>query len=196
VIPDSLLDEAIKDTTGQSVGVDLMKAIKMSKQGIGVDSIVNTLGTDMSGWNRFRFRQSVRVVRSEPAEILQQFLNNLPITILVLQPFFALLLWMIYVRNRKRFHYIGHLVFSTYFHATVLIVMIPFLIVYNLTDWYALWLVVLVFFLVYLLLALKSFYKQGWGKTVLKFIIVISTYGLVMVPVVLIVAFMVGLFFV
>jgi len=195
-IPDSLLDAAINDTTGQSFGVHYMKAIKMSKQGMSVDTIVYVLANDMGKWDKFRFRQSVKIMQSSPANIMQQFLNNLPITLLILQPIFALLLWIVYIRNRKKHFYIGHLVLSTYLHAIVLIGMIPFLIITKLTGAQWIWLVAFAFYLIYFLIALKTFYKQNWLKTILKFLMVMCSFTLVIIPISLIMAFLVGLIFV
>ena len=99
----------------------------------------------------------------------ESFASNTPKVLFFLLPVFALLLKLLYIR--KDFFYSEHLVLSIYFYnfffaagiITLLIELIPNF------DWFA----VVTFFAIgiYFLIAMKSVYQQGWGKTVAKFLL-------------------------
>ena len=104
------------------------------------------------------------------------FLHKLPYMLFFSLPFFALVLKLIYIR-RKKFFYSDHAVFTMYhyiFSFLLLLVIIAVLQLQKWTgvddlDWIALFLVFV--WMGYLLAEMKSFYRQGWIKTILKFLI-------------------------
>jgi hypothetical protein len=112
------------------------------------------------------------------AALGNEFLHRLPYLLFVSLPFFALILKLLYIR-RKQFYYSDHAVFTLYHYIFSFIL---FLLVLGLnglksaTGWE-----VFKFFsglmkwiwLLYLLLGLKRFYGQGWGKTLLKFLVLL-----------------------
>ncbi|MBO9684943.1 MAG: hypothetical protein J7502_20095 [Flavisolibacter sp.] len=90
-------------------------------------------------------------------------------------PFFALILKLLYVR-RKNFYYSDHAVFTLYHYIFSFILLMAIMGVGQLSDWTGISLgwVILLLFLVwigYLLIAMKNFYRQGWRKTIVKFLI-------------------------
>lgn len=88
------------------------------------------------------------------------------IALFIFLPFFTLFLKIFYIR--RKFTYVDHLIFV--FHTQTVFFML--LSIYFLLEIFnvkpQLWLFTLLF-LIYLLIAMKNFYKQGYFKTIIKF---------------------------
>ena len=111
--------------------------------------------------------------RIEKRHIVNAVFNLLPKGMFLLLPVFAALLALIYIRSRR--NYVEHLVFSLHFHSFVFIL----LTVALLTSSAAVWLVAFIIFYIYLYLAMKRVYGQGWRKTWLKHFLLTNAYNLV-----------------
>jgi hypothetical protein len=102
------------------------------------------------------------------------FLHNLPYLLFVSLPLFALILKLLYIRNKK-LYYVDHGIFSLYHYIfTFFLLLIVFSIekIQSLVKVGDLDFLTIGVFLsggVYLYLAMKRFYRQGHVKTVLKF---------------------------
>ena len=87
----------------------------------------------------------------------------------LLLPVFALLLKIFY----RQFFYIDHLVFTVHLFSAMFIVFAILLSIETLADRYILVMLVQVIFLIYMLayfvIALHTFYRQSWLKSILKF---------------------------
>ncbi len=104
------------------------------------------------------------------------FLHKLPVLLFVSLPVFALLLKLLYLR-RKKYYYADHGIFSIYHYIFSFFL---FMLVFGLdklndyVKWDALEILSLVIFLsggVYLFMAMRRFYGQGFFKTLIKFIL-------------------------
>jgi hypothetical protein len=108
--------------------------------------------------------------------ILNSLLHKFPYLLFVSLPFFALILKLLYVR-RKQFFYSDHAVFTLYHYIFTFILFLLFFLfskLYNWLKWGILELAMTLVFLsggVYLFIAMKRFYGQGWGKTTAKFLL-------------------------
>ena len=132
--------------------------------------------------------------KDEPDLVADKFfksvLHRLPYMLFVSLPLFALILKLMYIR-RKKFYYADHGVFTIHLYVfTFLLLMAVFGIdkLREYTNWSFLQVIGVLLFIslfVYLLLAMKWFYEQGWGKTILKFLIV-SILSLIMMLVLLV----------
>jgi hypothetical protein len=106
-----------------------------------------------------------------------------------LLPFFALLLKLFYVR--RDYFYSEHLVFSIYYYnffyfagsLQVLVNTIPVL------EWAST--IIGSWIVLYLLFAMKRMYQQGWGKTILKYILFLFSFFILVG-----VGFMISVFFI
>jgi hypothetical protein len=87
----------------------------------------------------------------------------------LLLPVFALLLKIFY----RQFFYIDHLVFTVHLFSAMFIVFAILLSIETLADRYILVMLVQVIFLIYMLayfvIALHTFYRESWPKSILKF---------------------------
>ena len=109
-------------------------------------------------------------------KMFDAFLHKLPVLLFVSLPVFALLLKLLYFR-RKKFYYADHGIFSIYHYIFSFFL---FLLVFGLDklndhiNWKWLeWLGVLLFLSggIYLFIAMRRFYGQGFFKTLFKFIL-------------------------
>lgn len=93
----------------------------------------------------------------------KNFIGNLPTMMFFLLPIFALFLKLLYIRRERL--YVEHLVFSLYTHAFVflisaLVIIIPWGVPETILNWSI---------LVYMYIAMKQVYSQGYFKTFVKF---------------------------
>lgn len=95
-------------------------------------------------------------------EFLPDYAEFLPHMVFFMLPLFAFMLKLLYARRRR--YYAEHVIFSLHVHAFIfLIFILMFLIRFDLfTIAASLWI------LVYLWLAMKRVYRQGWFRTTVK----------------------------
>lgn len=125
-----------------------------------------------------RLEESERRLNSLPPDqaiglLIRAFMDNAPTGVFIMMPVFALLLKVLYFR-RKRF-YVEHFVFGLHTHALAFLLFALLMVVRQ--DWLSV--AALVYFAVYLFLAMKHFYGQGWIKTFGKYVILSWAYTFV-----------------
>lgn len=149
------------------------------------DSIQKTLpSADRDGWLvRIIQYQNIKLrekYKDNPLaggnKLAETFLHKLPYLLFVSLPLFALVLKLLYLR-RKRFYYADHGIFSIYHYIFTFILLLLVLGLDELgtvTGIGVFEIISALLFLsggVYLYVAMKRFYGQGHGKTLLKFIL-------------------------
>lgn len=110
------------------------------------------------------------------------FGSYLPKVFFVLLPLFALILHVLYIRRSPT--YIHHFVFALHYHANLFLLTLVYLLVSELfaqlgqvmvnqvlSGVFALW------FLGYLFIAMKRTYGQSFGRTLLKWVLLLIVYG-------------------
>lgn len=107
--------------------------------------------------------------------LIEAFEENAPVGVFVMMPLFALILQMLYVRQ-KRF-YVEHFVFSLHVHSFVFSVGT----VLMLARWEWLRAVMIVWFLLYLFLSLKRVYGQGYVATFFKWCLLGVCYSFLLI---------------
>ncbi len=150
------------------------------------DSVQKALPrSERAGWLSLRFAKLdiniTREFREDPdgaaKKLIEGFFHRLPYLLFVSLPLFALILKLVYVR-RKQFYFADHGVFTIHlyvFSFIVLLVLFGLEKLQDLTDWNFLDTLqgfVFLGLVIYLFIAMHNFYKQGWGKTFLKFLLV------------------------
>ncbi len=104
-------------------------------------------------------------------EVVRGMLALAPKAVFLLLPVFAGLLALIYRRARRMF--IEHLVFALHYHSVLYLGFILGMLI----NWDPLWVVLLLAFPLYLLLAMHRVYGQGWGKSLVKLVLLTSAYN-------------------
>jgi hypothetical protein len=125
--------------------------------------------------------------------VINTLMHSFPQMLFISLPFVALFLKFLYIR-RKKFYYVSHAIFIIHFYIFVFIVMMVNMGVSKLKnfsnlDWigYINGLLALAIFY-YLYKAMRNFYQQRRGKTILKYFIFLFSFLLLIV-------FLLGIFF-
>jgi hypothetical protein len=106
--------------------------------------------------------------------VVRDFLNRAPVVVFLLLPIFALLLKLLYAPSGR--YYVEHFIFALHLHA----------------FWFAAFTVVLLFryplvfsvvgswVLVYVYIAMKRFYREGYLRTGMKYLVLGATYPVIL----------------
>lgn len=118
--------------------------------------------------------------KKDQGRILSSFVNILihtfPQMLFISLPLFALVLQLLYIR-RKQYYYTNHLIFSVHLYIFIFIVLLVIIGLNQLKDnlhWdWINWIIGLLFvsLFYYEYRSMRNFYRQGRGKTVLKFLL-------------------------
>lgn len=132
---------------------------------------LDSLKYENTFWNRFYYdkaQSSYNLLEDKGESFNEKMFSGLSFTIFLFLPVFALFLKLIYVR--RKYTYMEHMVFVFYTQSVFFLLMLLFLIMYSLSNGNdSLVPITLLLFGIYLYLAMKKFYNQGWFKTFLKF---------------------------
>jgi len=118
-------------------------------------------------------------------ELISNFIHNFPKMLFISLPIFALLLKLLYVRQKK-FYYVDHGIFAVHlyiFSFLLLLVYFGLIELQSKTGWHWLsWLPLFIFIypFIYYYKAMRRFYNQGKGKTILKYILLFMLSFIVM----------------
>ncbi len=169
-----------KDTIETDFNVNDFKSIAE------YDSVQKTLpSSERAGWFRKRFaKQRINIVnkfRENPEEtllkLLEGFLHRLPYLLFVSLPLFALILKLVYIK-RKKFYFADHGVFTIHLYIfSFIVLMVAFGLgkLQDISGWNFMETVTVLLFIglfSYLYLAMYNFYKQRWGRTFIKLLLV------------------------
>jgi hypothetical protein len=152
-LPDSLRDDALKRAV-------ILRLIHLrEKSGEGGQKLIDTLG--------------------------EKFLHSIPQMLFVSLPLFALLLKFLYVR-RKEFYYADHSIFTIHFYCSAFLLILLYYCVKAINkhlDWWIISFIsaiIILYIFYYLYKAMRNFYRQGRGKTILKYLLLCSMLFVVM----------------
>ena len=142
---------------------------------VKVDEALKALEIENSFWNRFLYNR-VHVLnhldfKNNSSNLIQKGVSFVPVSLFFILPFFALFLAILYIRH-DHYYYVNHLVFVFHIQTVFfifLLILLPLKLILNDTNLPVTRPFTLVF-LVYLFLALKKVYQQGYVKTFVKFI--------------------------
>ncbi|AXT60826.1 DUF3667 domain-containing protein [Aquimarina sp. AD10] len=128
---------------------------------------------EKSRLNRYIYHRVLKTNEIEEnygQEFFEFIFNKLPFIIFFFLPFFALSIWLLYIR--RSFNYMEHLIFT--FHTqTMFFIIIGFsILISKIANLNAFFGVAMLAFLFYLYKAMRKFYNQGRAKTIVKFLLV------------------------
>ncbi len=123
-----------------------------------------------------RITSGIQRIAADPAALNEPITTWLPRALFFLLPLYAILLALMHVRRRKQYYFVDHLVFSLSVHTFVFAALIGAAAVAQMfSDEIVAW-VLFAVITVYILLAMKRFYKQSWFWTSVKFLAVSGIY--------------------
>uniref|UniRef100_A0A486XH47 Gll1812 protein n=1 Tax=Rheinheimera sp. BAL341 TaxID=1708203 RepID=A0A486XH47_9GAMM len=179
-LPSLVSGEAVTPEQFQQELVDKLQA---DVQAEGMD--MPFLSTEASS----EFERKIAQLSANPKQAINKFFSLAPQMMLLLLPLFALLLKLLYIRSER--YYMEHLIVALHSHSFILQFSVFYLALELLAQDISLswlshiikWLAnaVLLWMPLYLLLCQKNYYRQSWGKTLVKFWLVSSLYNLMAV---------------
>lgn len=179
---DSLIT-AGKNSTDGSFSFGKGELDSLIAAGAPQDQKLNALGLeeDAGTFTRKLFAQALKVYEKRGDGILQTFYDTIPIAMFLLMPLFALLLKIFYWRRGNFAH---HMVFSFYFF-TFMFTTFCVLLVANMLIDIPVWIeaLVMVSFILYLIIALRNFYRSSRLGAFLKANTIAFVYLLFIVPI-------------
>jgi Protein of unknown function (DUF3667) len=106
---------------------------------------------------------------ADPAALNGRLTTWIPRILFLLLPLYALLLAAFYWRQRKKFYFVDHLIFSLSVHTFLFVVLIvdvglAQIVRADIVAW-----LTLIALGIYIFIAMKRFYEQGWFWTAIKF---------------------------
>lgn len=127
------------------------------------------------------FTQVLKLYEQKGGGILKTLYDTIPITMFLMLPLFAFLLKIFYWKKGTFAH---HMVFSFYFF-TFIFTSLCFLIIGNMIFEIPVWLKLIFFFsfIIYLMIALRNFYKSSRISAFFKGIFVTYVYVMIIVPI-------------
>lgn len=146
-----------------------------------IDPALDSLGYDKNFLNRFLFTRAKTMDSfSKSAEtreqVLSNFLSYASVSLFILLPFFTLFLKFFYIR--RKFTYVDHLIFVFHIQTVFFMLFSIFFILEICSIKPDLW-VFIILFLLYLIIAMKKFYQQGYFKTFFKFLLLNFSYFII-----------------
>ncbi|WP_196886104.1 DUF3667 domain-containing protein [Aureivirga sp. CE67] len=142
-----------------------------------VDQALDSLNIKHTRFNSFLYNKSkdfYNITQGRNIDsLIKKFISFASIFLFFMLPFFALFLKIFYYRNGR--YYMEHLVFAFHTQTMLFLTLIFFGIIELITMWSA-GVYAFLIFLVYLFIAMKKYYQQGFFKTFAKFLLLNSIY--------------------
>lgn len=146
-----------------------------------IDQALDSLGYDKNFTNRFIYTRAKHVNRfTKSKESREEFFSEVlsygSIALFIFLPFFTLFLKFFYIR--RKYTYVDHLIFVFHIQTVFFMLFSIFFLLeifgLNPKSW-----IFLLLFLLYLIIAMKQFYEQGYFKTILKFLLLNLSYFII-----------------
>lgn len=128
-------------------------------------------------WFKATLRRTIESLAKDPAALNGALTAWIPRALFFLLPAFALLLAVFYWRQRKKFYFVDHLVFSLSFHTFAFALLLAAAGLAQILSGAAVAIVVALALSLYLLLAMKRFYGQRWFWTSAKWLTIEVVYA-------------------
>ncbi len=155
-----------------------------------IDSLIETY--QIEGFiGQLIFTQKIKMVR-DTRSFINYLIGRITWMVLILMPLVALFLSLLYIRGN--FYYVEHFIFSTHVHSFVFIVVALQLFILEWLPASSLGISSSII-AIYVLLAMKNFYGQGWGKTLVKYIFMTMFLYWLLISIALVIAVILGLLF-
>lgn len=148
----------------------VQNALPKNKQDAGITKMITRKSVSLN--EKYKGDQ-----KKIATELINKFLHSFPYLLFVSLPLYALFLKLLYIRHRKQYYFADHGVFLIHLYVFTFLFMLCYIGLEKLSDktgWGFIGIIETILILTglfYALKAIKNFYRQGWGKTILKFII-------------------------
>lgn len=174
------IDSAAAEKLGINLNLESFRDTKDLRHGLAKVAVIleENLEKEEDAEQRVKLREQIRLCRS-PEQAMAKILEYISWAFFLLLPLFALLLKLMYIRRKQ--NYMRHLIFSIHIHAFIYIVMILIIGLYLIIPGNLEVITLLIIFAlpIYTVVAMKRFYNQRVGKTIMKFFAISFLYNIV-----------------
>ncbi|MGB5692084.1 MAG: DUF3667 domain-containing protein [Flavobacteriaceae bacterium] len=179
------LDSIITASPNQnlSFGFSQEKLDSLISEGAPVDEKLKAMGLkeDAGQFNKRLFRQLLKLYEQRAGGLLQTLYDTIPVAMFIMLPLFALLLKLFYW---KRGSFAHHMVFSFYYFTFLFTTFCVLLLVNMIIDLPGpLEFLILMSVMIYLMIALRNFYRSSWIGAFFKSGFISFLYMLFVVPI-------------
>jgi len=130
----------------------------------------------VKGWLDTHVFGSLQRLAANPAALNEPLTTWIPRVLFLLLPLYALLLALFYWRQHRDYYFVDHLIFSLTIHAFTFVVLIVAAGLAQLLPGEDVAWIVFFAIAIYIYIAMKRFYRQGWVITTLKYLTVSFIY--------------------
>lgn len=130
----------------------------------------------VKGWVDTHIFGGLQRIANDPAALNEPLTAWIPRVLFLLLPLYALLLAAFYWRQHKDFYFVDHLIFSLTIHTFTFVVLIVSVGLAQILPGETVAWLVFTAIAIYIYIAMKRFYRQGWVITTLKYLTVSFIY--------------------
>ena len=163
---------------GVTLGKRGIDSVKKQIDTIGLDGYVAKNFAKESVWTRIFVKQALKIMIGTGESFVTVLEHTASKLIFLFIPVFAALLKLLYIRKKRL--YFEHLIFSLHLHAFIFLIFILNLLTG--LVWHVNMFIILLIILIYGFIALKKYYGQTFGKTLMKMVLISASYLVIGVP--------------
>jgi hypothetical protein len=138
------------------------------------DELVGVYKKEAGVLERTYFKQKVKFINDESL-LSATIIGHTTWAFLLMMPCLALILYLLYIRHS--YFYIEHLIFTFHLQSFLFFVLAILIVGLNVFPWW-IPLMLMTIIWVYLYISMRTVYKQSYGKTFLKFLLLNVSYGI------------------
>ena len=173
ILKDTITKKPFLKVAGKEIKIIKMLNFQKKNPQIYTDDALDSLNINKSFSNKFWYSRSklLNTILTDSAvskKLKKQFLSYSSIALFILLPLFTLFLRFIYIR--KKFTYVEHLIFVFHIQTVFFLLFSIFYLINFFKETANYMPFFLLVFLLYLFIAMKNFYGQGYFKTLIKYL--------------------------
>jgi hypothetical protein len=169
----ALTPDALKRLNDANIDFDIGDKPKTPKPSATVHlsptKITNPKAKATKSWIEKHLFDGLQRLVSDPAALNGSLTNWIPRILFLLMPLYAMLLAIFYIRQRKQFYFVDHLIFSLTIHSFVFVLLLLAAGAAQFLSGATVGWAIVAIAGVYGLIATRNFYRQSWFWTAVKF---------------------------
>ena len=157
-----------------AIGIDSWdKIIKLLQKNdtLKIEEGLKQIEVEPTFGNRLFYHQTQKFIHSKQGDVGNYILSKFLIYALLFIPFLAFLLKFFYL-NLPKYFYIDHFIFAVHQQTALMTIILLDVIVSLFIDVNGLLFILMSLYVLHLIIALRTFYKEKWWLTIFKFILI------------------------
>jgi hypothetical protein len=170
-----IMDLEIDLDKGSNNENEFSKYIRLIRtKGLTERQVLDSLQWEPHRRNLFKVRQGIRLANLDKREFMDFFMGKISLMMFIMLPFVTLFLKLLYIRRKR--YYMEHLTFMLHIHAFMFLVLAVAMLLAHYQNLPSMTFYGVLLILLYMVLAFRKVYKQGWIKTLFKMFILFTGY--------------------